>query len=167
MRKSFAIVLSAFILLVATSCDLQKKRLQKCQKWGVCQSNEVTIIKDSIKIDTFLTDDSDIWLSMLFECDSSGNVLIKQIDSLTTTNADLQMALKDNKVVIHGSVPGKVYRIPKLMRSVNTKSTVSVKVNELKWHQTARIWLFNLALIIALLLFGWKMLKLYIYKKLP
>jgi hypothetical protein len=167
MNKSFAIVLSAFILLATTSCDLQKKRLQKCQKWGVCQSNEVTIIKDSIKVDTFLTDDSDIWLSMLFECDSSGNVLIKQIDSLTTKNADLQMALKENKVVIHGSVPGKVYRIPKLMRSVNTKSTVTVKVNELKWHQAARLWAFNIILIVAILLFGWKMLKLYIYKKLP
>lgn len=114
-----------------------------------------------------MTDDSDIWLSMLFECDSSGNALIKQIDSLTTKNADLQMALKDNKVVIHGSVPGKVYRIPKLMRSVNTKSTVTVKVNELKWHQAARLWAFNIILIVAILLFGWKMLKLYIYKKLP
>ena len=167
MKKSFLIILSVFFAFGITSCDLQKIRHQKCQKWGVCQSKDSIVIKDSIAHDSIILDNSELWLSMLFECDSAGHVLVRQIDSLTTKNIDLQTALKNNRVVIHATVPEKVIRIPKLMHSVTKKTTVTVKVNELKWHQSARLWAFNVIMILLLLWLINNAIKLYIYKKLP
>lgn len=165
--KSITIILSALILFVATSCDLQKKRLQKCQKWGVCQSKDSVIVKDSIAFDTTYIDNSEFWTSILFACDSNGNVLIRSIDSLKSRNVDLQIALKDNKLIQYVKVPAKTIKVPVYFHSQSKIKTVTVKVNELKWHQSARLWLFNTILIIALLLFVFKLLKLYIYKKVP
>jgi hypothetical protein len=165
--KLITAVLSALILLVATSCDLQKIRTQKCQKWGICTSKDSVIIKDSIAFDTTYLDNSEFWSSILFACDSNGNVMIKQIDSLKSKNIDLQLALKDNKLIQYIRVPAQTVKVPVYFHSQSKVKTVTVKVNELKWHQAARLWAFNIILIVAILLFGWKMLKLYIYKKLP
>lgn len=167
MNKSITAVLSALIILVATSCDLQKIHTQKCQKWGVCTQKDSVVIKDSISFDTTYLDNSEFWSSILFACDSNGNVLIKSIDSLKSKNIDLQLALKDNKLIQYIKVPAQTIKVPVYFHSQSKVKTVTVKVNELKWHQSARLWLFNLILIIGIILFGIKLLKLYIYKKLP
>jgi hypothetical protein len=165
--KLITAVLSALILLVATSCDLQKIRTQKCQKWGICTSKDSVVIKDSIAFDTTYLDNSEFWSSILFACDSNGHVMIKQIDSLKSKNIDLQIALKDNRLVQYVKVPAQTIKVPIYFKSQSTIKTVTVKVNELKWHQTARIWVFNILLIIGIILLGIKLLKSYIYSKLP
>lgn len=165
--KLVIVVLSALILLVATSCDLQKIRTQKCQKWGVCTSKDSVIVKDSIAFDTTYLDNSEFWSSILFSCDSNGNVMIKQIDSLKSKNIDLQLALKDNKLIQYIRVPAQTVKVPVYFHSQSKVKTVTVKVNELKWHQSARIWAFNILLIIGIILLGIKLLKSYIYSKLP
>ena len=150
MRKSFAIILSAFILLAATSCDLQKKRLQKCQKWGVCNAKDSIVIKDSIAYDTTMIDNSDFWTSILFECDSNGQVLIKVIDSLKTHNMQLQMSLKDNKLVQYVNVPAQILKRPIYFHTQSGVNTVTITTNELTRWQMFEIWCGRVIILIVL-----------------
>lgn len=118
------LILTALIVILVSSCNSAKKTLRhqnKCAKWGACQSvKDSTVYVETISFDTVVVDNSELWLNMLFECDSSGSVLIRQIDSLQSKNIDLTTLLKDNRLIIHANVPARVIRVPKLMKSLST-----------------------------------------------
>ncbi len=101
----FVAVLSILVLFVAYSCNLQEKRAEKCRKWGVCGVKDSISYLESIKIDTIITDNSEMWLDMLFMCDSSGAVLTKSVNNLETENANLKIKLKDNRLFLYVSQP--------------------------------------------------------------
>ena len=124
------------------SCDVQRKRAQKCQKWGVCQSKDSVYIRDTIipKADSIMVDNSAFWSSILFECDSSGHVLIKQIDSLNAVNVRLATSLKDNRLVQTVYVDGKTIYVPKYIHEKGETKTVTVTANELTRFQKFLLW---------------------------
>ena len=134
-----------FILTLATlfgACDVQHKRAKKCQKWGVCQSKDSVFIRDTIipKADSIVVDNSAFWSSILFECDSSGSVLIKQIDSLNAVNVRLATSLKDNRLVQTVYVDGKTIYVPKYIHEKGEIKTVTVTTNELTRFQRFLFW---------------------------
>jgi hypothetical protein len=151
--KAIFVVLIAAILLV--SCDGQRKlrREAKCHKWGICSVKDSVVIRDTIipKADSIVIDNSEFWSSILFECDSSGHVLIKQIDSLNAENVRLSTSLKDNRLVQTVYVQGKTVYVPKIIKEKSEVKTQIVTTNVLKWHQSFRLWVANVALLGLLL----------------
>ena len=95
---------------------------------------------EKVVIDSTYTEEAQLLASLLFECDSAGNVMIRRIDSLTSHNVDVVATFTDNHLVVSGTVPAKVIRIPKLMTSLN-KTIVQQKItNVLTGWQTFMIW---------------------------
>lgn len=121
--KTNRLIIAVLVIILVSSCNSAKKTLRhqnKCEKWGVCQSvKDSTVYIESIAFDTVIVDNSELWLDMLFECDSNGYVLIRKIDSLQSKNIDLTTLLKDNRLIIHANVPARVIRIPKIMKSLS------------------------------------------------
>ena len=140
--KQILFVLTLATLFGAMSCDVQRKRAQKCQKWGVCQSKDSVFIRDTIipKADSIMVDNSAFWSSILFECDSSGHVLIKQIDSLNAVNVRLATSLKDNRLVQTVYVDGKTIYVPKYIHEKGETKTVTATTNELTRFQKFLFW---------------------------
>ena len=99
------LILSAFILILVSGCNIQQKRIEKCQKWGVCATSDSISYIETLKIDTIVTDNSEMWLDMLFECDSNGQVLARKISNVETENADLKMKLTDNRLIVYVKQP--------------------------------------------------------------
>lgn len=153
--KLITTVLTVLILIAVTSCDAQRKlrREAKCHKWGICSVKDSIVIRDTIipKADSIVIDNSEFWSSILFECDSSGHVLIKQIDSLNAENVRLSTSLKDNRLVQTVYVQGKTVYVPKIIKEKADVKTQTVTTNVLKWHQSFRLWVANVALLGLLL----------------
>jgi hypothetical protein len=78
-------------------------------------------------------------------------VLIKQIDSLNAENVRLYTSLKDNRLVQTVYVQGKTVYVPKIIKEKAEVKTQTVTTNELKWHQSFRLWVANVALLGLLL----------------
>lgn len=160
MKKLKLAILAILCAAVGTSCSTEQQILRheaKCNKWGVCQPvQNDTIYTEKIAWDTVKTDNSEFWSAILFECDSMGAVHIKQIDSLSSRNIALNMALKDNKLVQHIYIPAKVIRVPKLMTSLKTNVVVERFTNILTGWQSFQIW-SGRVLWIGLIIFvgGW------------
>ena len=163
MRNLFKSILSALIILVVfQSCGLKKelRHQKKCEKWDVCQQHDSLIIKDTVKIDTILVDDSEMWLDMLFECDSSGDILIRKLSNLETENADLKMKLINNRLVVYVKSPTDTITVIKPIHSEIQVKTITKKVNELNSWQRIRIFLGNVMLFSILLIVLYIVLRL-------
>jgi len=171
----FLAVLTTLILLMVFGCNSEKlrnKRYAKCEKWQVCGGGIDTVIKESVKIDTVITDNSDLWLNILFECDSTGAVLIRSIDSLNAENVNLRATLKDNRVTIVASVPTKQIPCKPCIEKTTTVSKPAVlipaNISGWVWFQiwAGRVFI-GLILLSAIALFlHWKLSK-YIGKRNP
>ncbi len=119
---NIALLTFTVFVFMLTSCNSTLRHQQKCAKWGVCQQvKDSTVYIERTSFDSVVVDNSEFWVDMLFECDSSGSVLVRHIDSLTAKNIDLTTQLKTNRLVIHGNVETQVIRIPILMKSLEKK----------------------------------------------
>lgn len=153
-----AVILIGLLVLASISCVSARKRAEKCQKWGVCATTTDSVYIEKVKIDSVEVDRSDIWLDMLFTCDSNGNVLVQRIDSISSENANLQASLKDNRIIISGTVPTK--SLPcRPCAEITRKETkiVTVTKNELTSWQGAQMWLgraFLFVIGIVMIVFG-------------
>ena len=108
MKKFKSVVLTALILLVALSCNTHKKQLRheaKCYKWGVCRPvKDSIVIRDTLRGDTVILDDSEMWLNMLFECDSLNQVKISELQQKIVGN-DIKVGFDSNRLVVHVDRP--------------------------------------------------------------
>ena len=156
-------VLATLLLLVVSSCNLQKKRAEKCQKWGVCASTDSVIIKDTVKIDTIVLDDSQVWMDMLFECDSAGDILVRHIENLETENADLQMKLDNGHLVVYVKQPNDTITVLKPMHSETTIKTQTIYTNVLKWWQRVLMWCGGILLPLFLIYLWFKLKEFFTF----
>lgn len=156
-------ILIAIITTIAlSSCNVQQKRLQKCEKWGVCKQQESVLIYDTIvqKADSVVVDNSALWSSILLECDSNGKVFIRQIDSLNAMNVQLETSLKENRLVQKIIVPGKTIYVPKYIRGKEVVKTVTKTTNELTKLQKILLWSGVILWLIIAIFVGAKMVKI-------
>ena len=170
MRNLKLAVLAILCAVVVTSCGTTKKTLRrqaKCEKWGVCQTTkDCTVVIEKMRIDTVVTDNSEMWVDFLFECDSTGAVYVRAIDSLATENVNLKTKLKDNRLVIYAQSPSDQIPCPPAMSRIEYRDKVVRSVtNKLTGWQTFLHW-SGLAMWACFVLFlAFMILKSYIYNK--
>ena len=156
------LILIIAIAVIATGCNLQNYRAKKCQKWGVCGTDSITVItKDSVVHDSVVVPESTMWMELSFLCDSSRNVMIKSIDSLNSVNSNLQMKLKDGKLTVYVEVPKTVIQTDTIFKDkyVYKDRTKEVPV-ELSWLQKTLIIIGIIAIIAVILLIINKLRKI-------
>ncbi len=159
MRKiSFLAVLAA-LTIVAVSCVTRE---EKCRKWGICGKNSDSLVYiEKLTTDTFIQDDSQVWIDMLLECDSTGEVYIDRIDRLETDNSDLQFRLQNNRVYVYmDKAADTIYAKGKDITKVE-KITNVVEVNRLKTWQKVLIW-FGVLFIASVIIFGYIMVRSFV-----
>ena len=130
-QKLNRLIITALVLILVSGCNLQQKRTEKCQKWGVCGTDSV-IIKDTVEIDTIVLDDSQMWLDMLFECDSAGDILIRHIENLETENTDLKLKLDKGRLVVYVKQPNDTIQVIKPIHSEKIIKTLTLTKRS-KW----------------------------------
>ena len=146
----------ALCVLITVSCQSQRKQLRheaKCYKWGVCkQAKDSTVIIESVRIDTVVTDNSEFYSNILFNCDSLGNVYIRQIDSLNTENANVRLQLKDNKMIVYVQKPAQAKPCPPATTRIEYREKVVEKTTNILtgWQNFLR-WS-------GLIMWGWVLL---------
>ena len=166
MKNIKSAVLTALVLILVTSCGSVNKTLRrqaKCQKWGVCQSHDSTVIKETIRIDTIENDASEVWMDLLFECDSNNQVMIRQLDNLKTEHANIDANFKDNRLVVYVKQPSDtIYKVGKDTEKTVTR-TVEVKTNVITGWQWVQMYAGRafFVLVLAGLVYAWIKLKRY------
>lgn len=153
-------ILTTFCVTLIVSCSIAKqtqRRAAKCQKWGVCQAvQDCTVVTETVRTDTIILDDSQMWLDMLFECDSSGQVFARELGNLQTENANLKLKLKDGRLVVYVNKPNDTIMVHSVDKIRVQKRIQTQKVNELTQWQIAQMWGGRLlALIVLLALAYW------------
>ena len=93
MKKLFLILL---VILTVSSCVTTKQRLKICNE---CKTHTTEYVRDSIYIkDTVVNVKADSsYVEALLECDSLGNVRLKELTGLQGKLINLQASLKNNK----------------------------------------------------------------------
>lgn len=157
MKRSLLITLSVTLIV---SCSIEKqmqRRAAKCQKWGVCQAvQDCTVVTETVRTDTIILDDSQMWLDMLFECDSSGQVFARELGNLQTENTNLKLQLKDGRLVVYVNKPNDTIMVHSVDKIRVQKIVQTIKVNVLTQWQIIQMWCGRLlALIVLLALAYW------------
>ncbi len=142
MKKFKSIILGAFLCVLMLSCTSQRKQLRheaKCLKWGVCKPvKDSLIISDTLRADTIILDDSEIWLNMLFECDSLNQVKIAELQQKVVGN-DIKVGFDSNRLVVYVNRGDTIVRYTPVRERSETK-TVTVTTNKLTQFQKLLIW---------------------------
>ena len=150
MRKTQFLAVLAALTIFLTSCITRE---EKCRKWGVCGTKSDSLVYiEKLTTDTFIQDDSQVWIDMLLACDSTGEVYIDKIDRLETDNSNLQFKLDNNKIYVYVKKPSDtIYKDCKEVIKYQKVKDI-VKVNELKTWQKVLMWL-GVLLIISVVIF--------------
>jgi hypothetical protein len=94
-------------ILLLCSCSM-KQKIKTCDKWGVCRTDTVITTYVEILKDTIVKiQDSKATLDMLFECDSLGQVYIREIGGLNSENTDLKIKFENGKFTVIYHKPEK------------------------------------------------------------
>lgn len=152
------ITLSIAVLILSCSTVKQsQRRAEKCQKWGVCQAvQDCTVVTETVRTDTIILDDSQMWLDMLFECDSSGQVFARELGNLQTENTNLKLQLKNGRLVVYVNKPNDTITVHSVDKIRVQKIIQTQNVNELTQWQVIQMWGGRLlALIVLLALAYW------------
>ena len=143
MKKYKSIVLGAFLCVLILSCTSQRKQLRheaKCLKWGVCKPvKDSLVVRDTLRADTVILDDSEMWLNMLFECDSLNQVKIAELQQKVIGN-DINVGFDSNRLVVYVNRPNDtIVRYVREREKAETK-TVTVTTNKLTQFQQILFW---------------------------
>jgi hypothetical protein len=93
------------LAILLSSCGTTYK-INKCKKWGVCQTDSVIIThKETIKEEIFVIDSGYVEIDLLLDCDSLNNVYLKHVNKLENENLDLKFKFKDGKMLIYVTQP--------------------------------------------------------------
>lgn len=157
MKRSLLITLSVTLMASCSTVKQSQRRAAKCQKWGVCQAvQDCTVVTETVRTDTIILDDSQMWLDMLFECDSSGQVFARELVNLQTENTNLKLQLKDGRLVVYVNKPNDTIMVHSVDKIRVQKIIQTQKVNELTQWQVIQMWGGRLlALIVLLALIYW------------
>lgn len=143
MKKFKPIVLGAFLCLLALSCTSVKKQLRheaKCLKWGVCKPvKDSIVIRDTLRSDTVILDDSEMWLNMLFECDSTNQVKISQLQQ-KIIGSNIQVGFDTNRLVVYVTRPNDTIVRYVKERATSETRTINTVTNELTRFQNFLFW---------------------------
>lgn len=150
----------SLVLLIATSCST-KRKIDLCEKWNVYNKDTLIETHTEILKDTVIkTETSQAVMDLLFECDSLGQVFVKNINNLSTENTNLKLKLKDGHFIAYVEVPRDSIVIQYKEIIKTKKEVVTQKVNHLTDWQKFRLrtWYVLAAIIIIIIIYKVKKL---------
>lgn len=106
-------------------------------------------------VPVYLSPDSAL-LTALFECDSTGRVLMQEVDELKGKTMETDLSFKDGKLDYKAkTVPDTVY-VPGKDSIIYIPQPVEVEVNRLTWWQETWMRIGKISISILALLLGLK-----------
>lgn len=106
-------------------------------------------------VPVYLSPDSAL-LTALFECDSTGRVLMQEVDELKGKTMETDLSFKDGKLDYKAkAVPDTVY-VPGKDSIIYISQPVEVEVNHLTWWQETWMRIGKISISILALLLGLK-----------
>jgi len=96
------------------------------------------------------------YLSLLLECDSLNNVIVKELQEQNSKNTSTDFSISNNKVVYKTIYKYDTIYVPVtdtvIIKDKPIKVEVPVEVNRLRWWQEALMWAGSVMLVAVILI---------------
>ena len=137
--KAKAIILICLIIL--SSC--------KTKEFITHTDYETITMRDT----TIITKPDNASIEALLECDSIGNVRIKEMETIQGNNLRLSAMLNNNKLIVNSLFPSLniVVNYPEKLKTISTERTIEVnKLSKFQKIQIAGFWILSVLLLLII-----------------
>lgn len=142
------------IMLMLALCCMNCAGPKMSKGTHVSQPVSEPVVRERL-VPVYLSPDSAL-LTALFECDSTGRVLMQEVDELKGKRMETDLSFKDGKLDYKAkAVPDTVY-VPGKDSIIYIPQPVEVEVNRLTWWQETWMRIGKISISILALLLGLK-----------